>query len=228
MSRYSLILFDIDGTLVWTKGAGRASTRLAMLEIFGTDNGLDSHEFGGKTDWRTLVDLLGDHVHETMPVTMPHYEEAVGRHLTQIAAEFPITPVTAALETVTELRRRGAPLPGIVTGNVSTTAPVKLRAAGFDPAWFPVAAYGSEALERNDLPLMAVERASRLLGRQIPPHEVVVVGDTPADVACARAIGAVAVAVLTGYSPRAALEESKPDYLLDDLTHFFPQVIDLL
>lgn len=225
MSRYSLILFDIDGTLVWTKGAGRASTRLAMLEIFGTADGVDTHEFGGKTDWRTLLDLLGDHAHDDIRTAMTRYEESISRHLTSVTPDFPIQPVTAALETVAELRRRDA-LMGIVTGNVSTTAPIKLQAAGFDPAWFAVGAYGSEALERDDLPALAIERASRLSGRKIAPETVLVVGDTPADIACARACGAVAVAVLTGYSPREALEAAQPDFLLEDLTTFFTTVMD--
>jgi phosphoglycolate phosphatase len=220
--KIELILFDIDGTLVITKGAGRASTKLAMMEVFGTDNGIDTHHFGGKTDWKTLTELLAEHnyTHDDMRTIIPRYAEAIGRHLEEIIANYPVYPPPGAMEFVTELRRRGSPMLGILTGNVSTTAPIKLRAGGYDPAWFPVAAYGSEALERDDLPAMAVERAVRLLGRSITPGQVMVVGDTPADVSCARALGAVAVAVRTGFSTHEDLAASNPDYLLDDLNGF--------
>jgi phosphoglycolate phosphatase len=111
---------------------------------------------------------------------------------------------------------------GIVTGNVSLTAPVKLRAAGFDPAWFPIGAYGSEALERNDLPALALERACRFCGHHLTPTDVTIIGDTEADIACARAIGARAVAVTTGFTSREALAAAQPDHLLDDLSGLLP------
>jgi phosphoglycolate phosphatase-like HAD superfamily hydrolase len=129
------------------------------------------------------------------------------------------------MDVIHELRRRGSPTMGILTGNVSTTAPIKLRAAGFDPEWFPVGAYGSERMERDDLPALAVERAEKILGRRIAPGQVVIVGDTPQDVSCARALGAVAVAVLTGFSSREELAATQPDYLLDDLSQFFGTVM---
>ncbi len=221
MADIELILFDIDGTLLWPKGVGRESTRRAMLEIFGTDAGLDGHTFGGKTDWFTLHELLSErgYTEDRIGQMMPVYEQAIARHLTAIIGDFSVQPCPGALSLVAELRRRGLLL-GVLTGNVSTTAPVKLRAAGFDPAWFPVGAYGSEAADRNLLPFLALERARRQLRRSVMPEQVIVVGDTPADVACARALGAVAVAVLTGFSTREALVAAAPDHLLDDLTQF--------
>ena len=226
--KIELILFDIDGTLVITHGAGRTSTGLAMREIFGTDAGLDNHHFGGKTDWKTLTELLAErnYSHEEMLEFIPHYEEAIGRHLSQIIHTFPVAPCPGAMEAVSELRRRGTPTLGILTGNVSTTAPIKLSAAGYDPAWFPVGAYGSEAIERDDLPALAVERAERLLGQRITPEQVMVVGDTPADIACARALGAVAVAVQTGFSKPEELAAAKPDFLLDNLIGFFDTILE--
>jgi phosphoglycolate phosphatase-like HAD superfamily hydrolase len=222
-----LILFDIDGTLVMTQGAGRASTKFAMMDVFGTDNGLDTHHFGGKTDWRTLHELLAERAysHDELRNFIPQYEAAMGHHLGRIIGDYEVLSCTASLDLVHELRRRGSPTLGILTGNASTTAPIKLRAAGFDPAWFPVAAYGSEAMERNDLPALAVERAEKLLNRKIEPQQVVIIGDTPWDVACARALGAVAVAVLTGFSSREELAATQPDYLLDDLSQFLGTVM---
>jgi phosphoglycolate phosphatase len=222
-----LILFDIDGTLLLPKGAGRASTKMAMLEVFKTEAGIDQHNFGGKTDWHTLRELLAEYGHDDAAIRqiIPTYERVVARHLSAIIGDYPVERCPGALELVMELRRRESPLLGIVTGNVSTTAPIKLRAAGYDPEWFPVGAYGSESPDRNDLPFLAVERAERLLGKRIAPGDVVVIGDTPADIACARALGAVAVGVMTGYTLREDMAASEPDYLLDNLTAFIGQVM---
>ncbi len=222
-----LILFDIDGTLLWPKGAGRESTRAAMREVFGGEGSLDDHHFGGKTDWFTLSELLRDTGLNAQEIgrRMPEYERVIAHHLGGMIADFPIAPCPGALDLVRRLVAQNTLLLGIITGNVSTTAPLKLRAAGFDPAWFAVGAYGSESTDRNDLPFLALERAERLRGHPIPAQSVIVVGDTPADVACARAVGAVAVAVQTGFSSQESLEAAQPDYLLDDLTSFFTHVI---
>ncbi|MBZ0275464.1 MAG: HAD hydrolase-like protein, partial [Anaerolineae bacterium] len=155
---------------------------------------------------------------------MPVYEQVIARHLSQMIDDFPIEPCPGALDVIQNLVAQNSLLLGILTGNVSTTAPLKLHAAGFNPSWFAVGAYGSESLDRNDLPFLALERAERLRGHPIPAESVVVVGDTPADVACARAVGAVSIAVRTGFSSPESLNAARPDYLLDDLTDFFSVV----
>ncbi|MCC6895036.1 MAG: HAD family hydrolase [Anaerolineae bacterium] len=225
-----LILWDIDGTLLTMKGVGRETTRLAMLEVFKMDIGLENHYFGGKTDWRTLLDLLPPlGVTELMiEASMPAYEQAAASHMTRIIADYAAEVCPGAHALVTELHHRGFPLQGLVTGNTSTIAPIKLRAGGFDPDWFVVGAYGSESPDRNALPALAVARAEKLTGRKIAPEQVIVIGDTPADIACARALGAVAVAVKTGFpATPTELAESNPDYLLNDLTTFWETVLPL-
>jgi phosphoglycolate phosphatase-like HAD superfamily hydrolase len=221
-----LILFDIDCTLLWTGGAGRESTRRSMLEVFGRIGALDQHSFGGKTDWQTLYELLqpGGITHEQIAAAMPAYAAAMGRHLAAIIDEYPVRPCPGALPLVDELRQRPDVLIGLITGNVHTAARVKLRAAGFHPAWFPIGAFGDEAYERDDLAPLAYERASRRIGRRLPLEQVIVIGDTPMDVACARAIDAVAVAVGTGFGDRADLIAARPDHLFDEIG----QVRDLL
>ncbi len=217
-----LILFDIDGTLVWTRGAGREATRLAMTEVFGTCGALAAHQFGGKTDFQTLMELL----HETgvsyddIERMMPTYDVAMGRQLSRIIDQYAVEACPGSLELVEALSQRRDIGLGLVTGNVSSSAPVKLRAAGFDPAWFAVGAYGSEAHKRDDLPALALARAVAYYRQPITPDEVIVVGDTPDDISCARALGAVAVAVETGYSKPGELAAARPDYLLRDLTEF--------
>ncbi|MFO7322305.1 MAG: HAD hydrolase-like protein [Chloroflexota bacterium] len=221
-----LILFDIDYTLLFTHGAGREATQHAMEEIFGTSSRIHSHEFGGKTDWQTLVELLEEHGYDERRIgeVMHRYEQAAARHMERVIDNYPVAPCTGALELVEYLRRLPGVMLGVVTGNVSTVAPIKLRAAGFDPAWFPVGAFGNEAHNRNDLPPLALARAREYYGRPIEPRDVIVVGDTVADVVCAKANGAVAVAVASGTVSRETLAATNPDYLLDDLTEFVDTV----
>jgi phosphoglycolate phosphatase len=215
-----LILFDIDGTLLHAHGAGRESTREAMLEVFGTCSTIDTHKFGGKTDWHTLVELLRDHGYDagTIGERMSEYEACLARHLEKVIPTRQTIALPGALEVVHALRKRKDIVIGIVTGNVRATANIKLRAGGFDPAWFAVGAYGSEAIERDHLPPLALQRAIDHAQRHFEPHEVIVVGDTLADIQCARAVGATAIAVTTGFSTRDELAAAQPDYLLNDLT----------
>jgi phosphoglycolate phosphatase-like HAD superfamily hydrolase len=223
-----LILLDIDGTLLRSQGVGRESTRLAMLEVFGTEARLASHIFGGKTDWQTLVELLAEHDHDMASIggQMAAYETAIARHLTVLLTDSIVTPCPGAPEAVAALRSDPANLLGIVTGNVRTTAPLKLQAAGYDPAWFPVGAFGSEALDREALPALAIQRATEYSGVTFEPRDVWVVGDTARDISCARAVGARAVAVCTGFEPRDELIAAGPDHLLDDLSGLLDLLAD--
>ncbi|MFN8448059.1 MAG: HAD hydrolase-like protein [Anaerolineae bacterium] len=217
-----LILFDIDGTLVWTRGAGRAATERAMIEVFGTCGALAAHKFGGKTDWQTLLDLLHEAgvSYADVERQMPAYNAAMARHLTAVIGKYDVQPCPGAVELVESLARRSDVGIGLVTGNVSGTAPIKLRAAGVDPARFPVGAYGSEAQARDHLPALAVARAAQHYRYPFSPSEVIIVGDTPDDIACARHLGAVAVVVQTGFALPDDLVAARPDYLLHDLTEF--------
>jgi phosphoglycolate phosphatase-like HAD superfamily hydrolase len=227
LQNVQLILFDIDGTLLWPKGAGRAAMRLAAEAVFGGAVMIDNHDFGGKTDWRNVVELMTAHGYapEAIEPQLAVFESTMARQLETIIDAYPVEACPGTHHLVRELRRRGQPMPGLLTGNFAATSPIKLRAAGFDPDWFAVGAFGSEAADRNALPFLAVERAEQVLGRSIQPEQVVIIGDTLADVACARALGGVAVAVKTGFTPPDALAASQPDYLLDDLTAFFGQVM---
>lgn len=218
-----LLLFDIDCTLLITHGAGRTATHRAMVDVFGVDSNLvERYEFGGQTDWQVLMTLqsqLGVSADE-IERRMPAYNQAMADHLQSVIRDYPVTACPGAVDLIAELRQNPNVRLGLVTGNVSCAAPVKLRAAGFDPADFPVGAYGDEAWERNKLPPLAVQRAEQHYRETFAPGQIYVIGDTPNDVACARAIGAVAVAVGTGFGSREALIQSNPDYFLEDLTTF--------
>ena len=221
-----LVLFDIDGTLLISRGIGREAKRLAMQECFGLTGDLDNHVFGGKTDWRIVAELLAPHGWSSAEIgrAMPAYETVMARHMRAISGGYRADPTPCALELVAALRDRDDTLIGLVTGNTSKTAAIKLELAGFDPQWFPVGAFGNESAERADLTRLALQRAQALNGKPIGGGDVIVIGDTPDDIQAARAIDAIAVAVCTGYVSRDELVSSDPDFLLADLSAFLDLV----
>ena len=222
-----LILFDIDGTLLISRGIGREAKRRAMLEHFGAVGDLDNHVFGGKTDWQILADLLAPYGKSAADIgkEMPVYERVMARHMGEIRADYHAEAVPHAMELVSTLLKRNDSVVGLVTGNTSKTAAIKLEMAGYDPDWFVIGAFGNEAAERDDLTRLAVERAGAVTGSCFAGRDVIVIGDTAADIQAARAIDGVAVAVCTGYTPRDHLVGCKPDYLLEDLGAFLETVM---
>ncbi len=223
-----VILFDIDGTLLISRGIGREAKRRAMQECFGQTGDLDSHIFGGKTDWGILADLLAPHGHSASDIgrDMPTYEATMARHMREISGAYTAEPCPHAMELVQALRGRDDTLIGLVTGNTSMTAAIKLEMAGYASDWFVVGAYGNESPNRDDLTRLARQRAGAHLGRDLNGAELIVIGDTPADIQAARAIDAVAVAVCTGYAERDSLIASDPDFLLADLSTFMELVLN--
>jgi len=222
-----LVLFDIDGTLLISRGIGREAKRRAMQERFGTVGDLDNHAFGGKTDWRILADLLapcGKSL-EDIGREMDVYERTMARHMREIRHHYQADALPHAMELVRTLRRRADTTIGLVTGNTSKTAAIKLEMAGYDPDWFVIGAFGNEAAQREQLTRLALERAQARVGRAFGGQNVIVIGDTLADIQAARAIKAVAVAVCTGYVHRDQLIGGEPDFLLADLSGFVDLVM---
>ena len=217
-----LVLFDIDGTLMLSKGAGREATVRAMREVFGTEGTVRQMSFGGMTDWSILNGALASegYTPEQVGLRIHDFARAMARHMAEVLPHYEVFALQGGQELVAHFKARSDVLVGVVTGNTQLSAPVKLRHAGYDPQDFVVGAYGNEAYRRNDLTPLALERARRYSGVAIAPQDVWVIGDTVMDIECARVIGANAVAVLTGFEDPQALADAQPDYLLPDLTHF--------
>lgn len=224
-----LILFDIDGTLLSAGGAPRRAFRRALLEHFGTDGNESRMDFSGKTDPQIVYELMGaagfddGRIEERIERLFEHYLEGLEREL-EAEAGHRLHP--GAAEVVAALARDPRVVLGLVTGNVERGARLKLER--FD-LWrrFPVGAFGSDHRERDRLPQIAIERACRLTGRRFAGRDAVVVGDTPADIQCARAAGALAVAVATGTPTRKELEAARPDVLLESLEEWPDRMADL-
>ena len=161
-----VILFDIDGTLLVSRGIGREAKRRAMQECFGVTGDLDNHAFGGKTDWGILADLLAPYGRSAADIgrDMPAYEAVMARHMRQISGDYVAEPCPNAMELVQALRGRDDTLIGLVTGNTSRTAAIKLEMAGFAPDWFAIGAFGNESPHRDDLTRLARQRAKAHLG----------------------------------------------------------------
>lgn len=221
MSR-ALILFDIDGTLLLTAGAGRRAITAALADRLGAGEAWQTIRFDGKTDpqiVRELLEAAGDAdaadpaiIAEVCERYVVHLEEELDRH----PGATRLMPGVAAL--LDRLEERTDVVLGLLTGNIERGAGLKLRSGGLDPARFRVGAYGSDSAHRPDLPAIAARRAAAILGRVPEGETVVIVGDTPADVTCGRGIGARAVAVATGSYSAAALREAGACAAFDDLS----------
>lgn len=214
-----LILFDIDGTLIRSNRAGRAALVFALEETFGTAGPIDKYQMAGKTDPLIITELLQAEGigAEEIEAGMDLVYERMAERGQAIFSEFAIRPCRGVPALLDALQGEEQVILGLVTGNNRLTAPLKLLAAGISPSIFGVAAYGSDAKDRNHLTQLALERASEQRGVSITGDEAVVVGDTPADILSARAADAMSVAVATGIHSAATLAEYNPDALLRDL-----------
>jgi phosphoglycolate phosphatase len=212
----TLILFDIDGTLLWPNGAGSLAMKRALTEIYGTSGALDQVSMAGNTD-RGIIHqaLTGDgFAPEDIQAHWEPFTQALARHMTVTVFERQVNACPGVPALLDTLVARDDVLLGLVTGNMERTAPIKLRAAGIDPGLFRVGGYGSDDGDRNRLPAIAARRAEALVGQRFPGRSIVVVGDTPADVACGKRVGARTVAVATGVLTLEALQTTDPDHLL--------------
>lgn len=203
MPKRRLVLFDIDGTLLLTMGAGRRAITAAMAEVIGSAGTVfDGVRFDGKTDPQIVSELLhaaGDPDPADaarIGAVCERYADLLEAELQRPTARVQVMPGVPAL--LDRLEQEPRAVLGLLTGNLARGAELKLRAGGIDPARFMVGAYGSDSAHRPALPPIAASRAERLLGRVPHGHEVVIIGDTPADVACGASLGARAVAVATG------------------------------
>lgn len=213
-----IALFDIDGTLLASGGAGRRAMERALLEVFGSV-GPDGYAYDGKTDRQIVRELMrGDGRDDaTIEAGMPR---VFARYLEELAVEADASPIRALSgvpAVLDALDGREDVMLGLLTGNIVEGAEVKLRAAGIDTGRFRVAAYGSDHEHRPELPRIARERVMQQLGRDVPRESLVIIGDTPLDIACAHAQGARAIAVATGRFSTDALAAHEPAAVFADL-----------
>ena len=210
-----ILLFDIDGTLIRSGGAGKAAMEAALQAAFGVREIRDRVSYSGHTDPSIMHALLVTHDLE------PHAE-----NMNRLQAEYLLqlprclhTRPGLVLPGIPEVLKRaqGKCQLGLLTGNIRAGAEIKLRHFGL---WehFAFGGFADGIPERDDVARHALMETTKFMGSEIHPKAVWVIGDTPLDVKCARAIGAHAVAVKTGWHTPYELAEAKPDWLIADFT----------
>jgi phosphoglycolate phosphatase-like HAD superfamily hydrolase len=210
-------LFDIDGTLISSGGAGKAALEAALASEFGIGRLIDKLELSGRTDRAIARDILRMHSLDETTANWQRLIEGYLRHLPHCLATLQgrVLPGIAAL--LEELSRRDDVLLGLLTGNIRAGAKLKLGHFGLYDH-FAFGGFGDAHLDRDDVAREALAEVHRQMNGSAVPERIWVVGDTPLDIACARAIGARAVAVATGWHTTEELTAHRPDLLLNDLS----------
>lgn len=215
-----LLLFDIDGTLLDTRGAGLRALIDAVEDAFNIpEQRVPELDLAGSTDSGIIHGLfpaLGVVMSErNVERFYSAYLEALEGHLHDDGFTGELLPGVAPL--LSRLENDPHVTLGLLTGNIESGARLKLQRFGLSH-YFPTGAFGDDHHDRNHLGPIAVERMEAVAGRRFLPHEISVIGDTPRDIACARAIGARSVCVATGSYDCPDLEPHGPDLLLEDLS----------
>lgn len=216
----TLVLWDIDGTLLIGGAVALRSFNRALVEIYELDTAPARIEYGGKTDTQIALEVLALHNIEETPALErlarfhEHYAMLVEDAYEDLRAGLQVLPgVHAILDALDEA---GA-IQSLLTGNLRPTAELKLRAAGLAERFdFDVGAFGSDHRNRDELVPIARAKSTARFGRI---DDVVVIGDTPRDIACGKAGGARVVAVATGHWDAETLRQHAPDIVLQNLAN---------
>jgi phosphoglycolate phosphatase-like HAD superfamily hydrolase len=212
-----LILFDIDGTLLRDGIAAKIAFARALRDTYQTTGPIEGFRFAGMTDPECVSEIMRLAGVEERTI-LARRDECLRRYVELLQDEIRTHQDAHLYPGVRELLERLNKLDnvmvGLLTGNVLRGAQLKLRRWNLEP-YFRFGAYGDDHENRAVLAQIALEKAKALSGRSFSGSETTVIGDTPKDIACARAIGARAVAVATGSISRDALAACEPDALLD-------------
>jgi phosphoglycolate phosphatase-like HAD superfamily hydrolase len=213
-----LVLFDIDGTLIHTGGAGVRAFARALASEFGMADGTELLKFGGRTDVSLVRELFSLRQIEPSPRNFERFFAAYLGWLEKLIAECAGGAYPGVLEFQRALETRpDPPLLGLLTGNIRRGAQIKLQRFQL---WdkFSFGGFADDHEERDQIAAIARQRGSERLGRPVEGAEVLVIGDTPLDIRCARAIGAKMLAVATGSFSVAQLQEHQPDWAVENLS----------
>jgi phosphoglycolate phosphatase len=216
-----LVLFDIDGTLLLSGGAGKRAILGALADEAGIAPAEGDHvRFDGKTDPQIVHELF--EAAGAGPAEPDRVTRVLDRYLFHLEADLAVNAHRAEVmpgvrELLVSLGGEDAVVLGLLTGNVARGATIKLRAVDLDPDQFKVGAYGSDHAVRAELPPIAAARAAEWFGRTPWGDEVVIIGDTPADVTCGRGVGARAIGVATGHYRTDDLAGAGAAHVFEDL-----------
>jgi phosphoglycolate phosphatase-like HAD superfamily hydrolase len=212
-----LVLFDIDGTLVHTGGAGVKAFAKVFATEFGATDGFERLKFAGRTDVSLVREFFGFHGIAATAENFQRFFEQYVFWLDHILRESHTETCPGVREFIQQLKSLPRPpLLGLLTGNIRLGAEIKLR--HFD-LWstFETGGFADDHEERNQIAAIARQRGSAILNNELKEDQVLVIGDTPLDIRCGRAIRAKVLAVATGGAKLEELEAHKPDWLVPNL-----------
>lgn len=218
-----LVLFDIDGTLIHTGGAGVQAFGRAFAAEFDLHHGTERMRFAGRTDSGLVSEFLALHGIPTSPENFRRFIDCYVFWLDHLLHRLAGGVCPGVDDWLAELAALpDPPLLGLLTGNIRLGAQIKLRHYGlWEP--FVTGGFGDDHEDRNEIARVAKARASRHLGCELRGEEILVIGDTPLDIACGRAIGARCLAVATGGAKLEELQAHRPDWAITDLTQLRPE-----
>jgi phosphoglycolate phosphatase len=224
MARPQAVLFDVDGTLISTGGAGARSWRHAFEELHGIPADIGEYTDAGMTD-PTVARLTFEKAvgHDPSPTELATVMAAyLDRLPYEVEHSEGYRVLDGAEEALRALSREGVLL-GITSGAVEAAAHIKLSRAGFN-RYFPFGGYGSDSEDRIELTRCALARGGRLVGRDLDPSKCFVVGDTPKDIEAGHGAGCLAVGTATGHYSADQLREVGADHVMSSLREPFPEV----
>lgn len=222
MSSIAAVIFDVDGTLLSTGGAGGRAWDAAARRLYGRPADITEFTDTGMTDPEVAGEVF-KYVHEREP-SADELAELMLNYLwfvpdmVQASEGYKVLP--GARETLERLGSEGMPV-GIVTGAVEASCHVKLGRGRLN-ALLQFGGFGSDAPARPDIVRAAIAKATRFVGRELRPQECLIVGDTPKDVEAAQAVGCPSVAVASHKFTREQLAATNPTHLIDALTEPIP------
>ncbi len=210
-----LFLFDIDGTLITSGGAGENALRAAVKDRFGKDEDLAGVTIAGNTDAAISRELLAKHGVEVNPENIAALLDGYLHNLKERISQHDGRLLPGIIQLLDVLRDRDDCVLALLTGNLAAGAEIKLSHYG---VWdyFGFGAYADDSHDRNELGKFAQARAKETSGEDFPPDRIYVIGDTPRDIECGNAIGAKTVAIATGNYSQAELAAHHPDHLFAD------------
>ena len=216
-----VVLFDIDGTILHSGGAGRLAMIQAFEEMFGISNGFDGISMAGNTDPLIIKMALEKHDIENVEEKIDQFKLKYFVLLSEnIKRNLPEKRIYPGVEIILEeMLEHSDIILGLLTGNWNEGAKIKL--GHFDLyKYFPFGAFGSDAFDRNDLLPIALDRCSLCKNIGITAKDVIVIGDTPNDVKCAKVHGARALGVATGSFSKVFLKEVGADLAVQNLSDY--------